>query len=85
VITSWKSSSGKAWTSITVVQDPSKVFNPDVVVASKDRALLYAALNFREPAHLSKITIRASTGTRTDLGHLQHFLQKRLPSPTKVS
>jgi hypothetical protein len=51
VITSGMSSSGKAWPSVTAVQDPSRVFNPEVVVSSKDRAFLYAALNFREPAH----------------------------------
>lgn len=50
MITSGKSSSRKTWQS--VVQDSSRVPNPEVVVSSKYRAFLYAALNFRKPAHL---------------------------------
>ena len=58
MITSGKSSSGMVWPYATVVQDLSRLLNPEVVVSSKDRAFLYAALNFREPVLVSDMSIR---------------------------
>ena len=45
-------SSGRPWPSVTMTQDEStssKVFKPKAISCSKDKAFLYAALNFREP------------------------------------
>ena len=52
VITSGSAASGRTWPSVIVTQDESflsKVFNPEVVFCSNERASLYTALNFREP------------------------------------
>ena len=54
VITSPSTSSEMPWLSVTLTQEDSfssRVFNPEVVFCSRNRALLYAALNFREPVH----------------------------------
>ena len=53
-ITSPSTSSEMPWLSVTLTQEDSfssRVFNPEVVFCSRNRALLYAALNFREPVH----------------------------------
>jgi hypothetical protein len=53
VITYGSAASGRTWPSVSVTQDKSlsnKVFNPEVISRSKRRALLYALLDFREPA-----------------------------------
>ena len=55
VITSGNASSTKPWSSMAMIQHDScssRVFSPEVVFCSINKAFLYAALNFREPAHL---------------------------------
>jgi hypothetical protein len=46
---------GRTRLSVSVTQDENlsnEVFNSDAIFRSKHRASLYAALNFREPAHV---------------------------------
>ena len=74
VITSGGASSGRPWPSATTQNKSfsSRVFNPEIIFRSTDRALSYVTLNFRGPAQLlSMITInqKVSTSTRTDLGN----------------
>jgi hypothetical protein len=76
VMTSGSASSGRLWPSKTVSLDEnftSKVFNPEVIFCSNDRASLYAALNFREPDEqlvpVCENHQKTLTGARTDLGH----------------
>jgi hypothetical protein len=71
VITSGSKSSERPWLSTTMTQDDSfssRVSNPELVFCSRIRALLYAALNFREPAHVVNDNRRmVSIGMTTDL------------------